>query len=177
MNKNSFHKLIAWLPVLVSAAGLFSSHILHITLVTLPTDASFHFNLVTVNALFGGFLFTSYSLMVGLLDNKIVQRLKRTDIIKRRNSHILRGIVYSVLSVCSSLIFILLPSPERRLSEFFKCALCNIEITFMFFGIGYFLLSMKEMSSLVSGMYGHNKYSPDVLSEIDCILDKNKEDA
>lgn len=177
MNKNSFRKLIAWLPVLVSAVGLFSSHILHITLVTLPTDASFHFNLVTINSLFGGFLFTSYSLMVGLLDNKIVQKLKSTDIIKRRNSHILRGIVCSVLSVCSSLIFILFPPAGSKLSDFFKCALCNVEITFMFFGIGYFLLSMKEMSSLVSAMYGNNKYSPEVLSEIDCTLDKNKEDA
>ncbi|MFR1479561.1 MAG: hypothetical protein ACLSB9_29660 [Hydrogeniiclostridium mannosilyticum] len=58
-------------------------------------DPSFHFNLITVNALFGGFLYTNYSLLLGLLDNSIVEKVKNTKIISKRNSHILKGIIYA----------------------------------------------------------------------------------
>ena len=73
---------------------------------------SFHFNLITVNALFGGFLYTNYSLLLGLLDNPIVEKIRYTKIIYKRNLHILRGIVSATLSVIASLLLILFPTKE-----------------------------------------------------------------
>lgn len=67
--------------------------------IIVPSDSSFHFNLITVNALFGGFLYTNYSLLIGLLDNRIVEKVRHTDIISNRNSHILKGIIYATSSV------------------------------------------------------------------------------
>ena len=71
--------------------------------VVVPDDESFHFNLITVNALFGGFLYTNYSLLIGILDNPQVKKAQNTEIISKRNSHILHGIVYATVSVVSGL--------------------------------------------------------------------------
>lgn len=68
------------------------------------TNPSFHFDLITVNALFGGFLYTNYSLLIGILDNSIIEKVKNTDIIGKRNSHILKGIVYATVSVIGRFI-------------------------------------------------------------------------
>ena len=174
MTKPFRQKLVKTLPLFISIVGVISSHVFHFTIVSLPSDSSFHFNLVTINALFGGFLFTGLSLMVGFLDNTIVNKLKSTDIIKRRNRHIIKGISYSVISVCASLFFILYPETHNPLKGLVKTALCNIEITYMFFGITYFLLSLKEISFLVEKLYSGKKQSQETLDEIDQILNTNK---
>ena len=174
MSKKVSSTIINWLPILISVIGFVSSYKFDITFVVLPNDSSFHFNLVTINALFSGFLFTSFSFMIGFLDNKIIDKLKGTDIIIRRNRHILKGIIFSIVSVCSSLLLILVLQSCTFQYELINCALCNVEITFMFFGIGYFLLSMKEMSSLVKILYSGNKIDPEIINMIDQTLDSTK---
>jgi len=79
-------------------------------LLIVADDPSFHFNLITVNALFGGFLYTNYSLLLGLLDNSIVEKVKNTKIISKRNSHILKGIIYATVSVMAGLYLVLVPT-------------------------------------------------------------------
>lgn len=69
---------------------------------TVPLEPSFHFSLITVTAIFGGFLYTNYSLLIGLLDNKIITQLTGTTIIEKRNRHILNGIIYATVSVIVS---------------------------------------------------------------------------
>ena len=174
VNKNIRQKLINTLPLLISIIGFVSSHIFHVTFVYLPADSSFHFNLVTINALFGGFLFTGLSLMVGFLDNAIINKLKGTDIIKRRNQHIIKGISYSVISVCASLLFILYPETQNPSKAFVRTVLCNFEITYMFFGIAYFLLSLKEISSLVEKLYSGKNHNQETLDKIDQSLNNGK---
>ena len=114
---------------------------------TVPADSSFHFNLITVNALFGGFLYTNYSLLIGLLDNKIIEQVKNTSIIRKRNSHILKGIIYATVSVMSGLYLVLVP---QTVFPWITSLLINVEITFMVFLIAYFILSLKEMYNLVN---------------------------
>ena len=61
------------LPLIFSAAGCIYILCGGAPLLIVADDPSFHFNLITVNALFGGFLYTNYSLLLGLLDNSIVE--------------------------------------------------------------------------------------------------------
>ena len=119
---------------------------------------SFHFNLITVNALFGGFLYTNYSLLIGLLDNKIIEQVQNTSIIAKRNSHILKGIIYATISVISGLCLVLIP---QSFLPWLTSLLINVEITFMGFLIIYFILSLKEMSKLVKLLHNSNDKDKD----------------
>lgn len=124
--------------------------------VTIPADPSFHFNLITVNALFGGFLYTNYSLLLGLLDNSIVKKVSKTRIIEKRNSHILKGIIYATISVVAGLCLILMRPTTSLLLQFLYCFAQNAEIVFMASQILYFALSLKEMNDLVHAIHNQS---------------------
>ena len=145
-------------PCALSIIGFIYANIIGSSLVTVPNDASFHFNLITVNALFGGFLYTNYSLLIGLLDNKIIEQVQNTSIIAKRNSHILKGIIHATISVISGLCLVLIP---QSFLPWLTSLLINVEITFMGFLIIYFILSLKEMSKLVKLLHNSNDREKD----------------
>ena len=118
-------------------------------LLLIPDDTSFHFNLITVNALFGGFLYTNYSLLIGLLDNSIIEKVRNTNIIEKRNTHILKGIVFATGSVVAGLFMVLTPIGLSGMLKILRCFMLNVEIVFMAFLIIYFLLSLYEMNILI----------------------------
>lgn len=141
------------LPLIFSAAGCIYILCGGAPLLIVADDPSFHFNLITVNALFGGFLYTNYSLLLGLLDNSIVEKVKNTKIISKRNSHILKGIIYATVSVIAGLYLVLVPTNGSKFLHAIYCFMQNAEISFMAFLIFYFLLSLKEMSVLVGAIH------------------------
>ncbi len=145
--RNLLKRLTVGAPFILSLIGFVHSFFIGTSLITVPADSSFHFNLITVNALFGGFLYTNYSLLIGLLDNKIIEQVKNTSIIRKRNSHILKGIIYATVSVMSGLYLVLVP---QTVFPWITSLLINVEITFMVFLIAYFILSLKEMYNLVN---------------------------
>ena len=135
-------------PVLLTASGcilsLFNKHLL-----LLSIEDSFHFNLITVNALFGGFLYTNYSLLLGLMDNTIIEKIKNTSIIEKRNRHISSGIIYATVSVLAGLYVVLFSTGETLFSKALFLFALNAELVFMTFVIGLFVLSLHEMNLLV----------------------------
>lgn len=155
------------LPLFLSLVGCLSVTCFDFALVQLPNDDSFHFNLITVNALFAGFLYTNYSLLIGVLDNKIIEKVSSTSIIPKRNQHILNGIVNASLSVMASLYIILVPDYDFFLLNMLRYFMCNVEIICMIFLIIYFLLSLYEMNQLFKAVYKpKNKMSDKELNHI-----------
>ena len=77
----------------------------------------------------------------------IIEQVKNTRIIRKRNSHILKGIIYATISVISGLYLVLVP---QAVFPWITSLLINVEITFMVFLIAYFILSLKEMYNLVN---------------------------
>ncbi len=146
-------KIINILPLFLSFVGCLSVTYFDFALVQIPNDSSFHFNLITVNALFGGFLYTNYSLLIGVLDNKIIEKISCTSIIPKRNEHILNGIVNASRSVLASLYIILVPEYDFFLFKMFRSFMSNVEIICMAFLIIYFLLSFYEMNHLFKAVY------------------------
>jgi len=151
--RNLLKRLTVGAPFILSLIGFVHSFFIGTPLIFVPADSSFHFNLITVNALFGGFLYTNYSLLIGLLDNKIIEQVKNTSIIRKRNSHILKGIIYATISVISGLYLVLVP---QAVFPWITSLLINVEITFMVFLIAYFILSLKEMYNLVNLIHKSN---------------------
>ena len=170
------NKRISYLPLWISVVCTVFVLITQKVVVAIPEDGSFHFNLITVNALFGGFLYTNYSLLIGVLDNPQIQRAENTEIINKRNRHILHGIIYATVSVIAGLCYVLLPRSSAWIMWAIECFLINIEIVFMAFLIVYFLLSLAEMNSLVNGVTGTpKKKSMKEISEIkDLVSNKSK---
>lgn len=165
-------KLCCFLPAIFSIIGWIITVISKELWFQLSCDSSFHFNLITVNALFGGFLYTNYSLLIGILDHPIIKKVEKTDIIKKRNSHILRGIVCAVISVVSGILIVLFPSKctpvQFTIVSFFE----NAEIIFMAFLIIYFLLSLYEMQKLIKAI--HPSSDDEEVKEIDKLKEKFK---
>ena len=129
MYNNKYTRLIAAIsPALISFISCILVYFFNIILIVIPNDHAFHFNLITVNALFGGFLYTNYSLLFGVLDHQIIKKVAGTNIIKKRNSHILRGIVCATFSVISGLFIVLAPQNRTGIISFLYCLMINIEI-------------------------------------------------
>ena len=88
-----------------------------------------------------------------MLDNSVVEKVKNTKIISKRNSHILKGIICATVSVIAGLYLVLVPTNGSKLLHAIYCFMQNAEISFMAFLIFYFLLSLKEMSVLVGAIH------------------------
>ena len=146
-------KLLSTFPVLFSILCAIAVEVFDVVLVSLPVDSAFHFSIMTVNALFGGFLYSNYGMLVGLLDNETIQKVKGTAIMTKRNSQALCGIVYATLSVVCGLYITLIGKREGTIEEYLFCWMLNGEIVFMIAAMTFYLLSLKEMNRLVKALY------------------------
>ncbi len=167
-------KLCYFLPIICSFIGWIVTIVSKELWFDLPCDTSFHFNLITVNALFGGFLYTNYSLLIGILDHPIIKKVEKTDIIKKRNSHILKGIVCAVVSAVSGILIVLFPQKCTTLQFATISFLENAEIVFMAFLILYFLLSLYEMQKIIKVI--HPSSNTKEIKEIERLKERIKED-
>lgn len=111
-------KVLSTFPVLFSILCTIVVEVFDVVLISLPVDSAFHFSLMTVNALFGGFLYSNYGMLVGLLDNVTIQKVKGTAIMTKRNSLVLCGIVYATLSVVCGLYITLIGEREGTIEKY-----------------------------------------------------------
>lgn len=70
------------------------------------SENSIHFDLITVNSIFSGFLFSSLSLIVGLNDSKLINNLEKAGFMNNIYFNILFGISCSLISIALSLIMV-----------------------------------------------------------------------
>ncbi|WP_312061115.1 hypothetical protein [Anaerotignum sp.] len=172
MAKRFYPIRLVLLPIICSVLGTVMHTNFNITGFKIPIEQSFHFNILTVNALFGGFLYTNYSLLIGLSDNSIINKIKNTDILEKRNAHILKGILYSVISIISALFIVLKCNSlnSEAVESFHINLILNFEIVFLCFTILYFTISLIEMHKLVSEI--NKSISKKSDDEIEKIKDK-----
>lgn len=150
-------KILCIVPVLLAILGTILVKLFGISFISIPAVSDFHFGLMTVNALFGGFLYSNYGMLVGLLDNETIQKVKGTSIMARRNALVLAGIVYATLSVISGLYITLIGIKAGCVYEWLFCLMINCEIVFMIAAMVFYLLSLVAMNQLVKALYGTNK--------------------
>ncbi len=144
--------ILCVLPLILSITGAMIATFKN-SLIVITMETSFHFNLITVNALFGGFLYTNYSLLIGLIDNPTIQKVQSTNIIQKRNSHILKGIIYAIISIIAGLYVIVSNPGCLFIQKLLYSFALNAEVVFMVFLIIYFGLSLYEMNQLVKSVF------------------------
>lgn len=119
-----------------------------------------HFNLITINAIFAGFLFSSLALIVGLFNDKVLIRLERANFLDDIYRKILYGITNSLLSIIISL-FNIFAKPTLTesiigkslwLRTFITTYLYSLELFFLISTIVLFILSVKNISFIIKSV-------------------------
>ena len=65
------------------------------------------FNIMTMNTVFAGFLFTSLGIIAGFSDNVSIRKFERIKTMDNIYNNILKGIIFSILSIVIGLIIVL----------------------------------------------------------------------
>lgn len=166
--KNKWYRCVFFIPLLLSILLSLCPVLFQFESLKLTMDANFHFSIITINSIFAGFLYTNYSLLLGLSDSELIKRLKSSSLIEKRNRHILSGILSAVISVIVGLIIVVLELDlkvvaQKRINDFFVEA----ELLYMALAILFFLLSIKEIHVLIRTVNeSQNKKSKEELEEI-----------
>lgn len=115
---------------------------------------------VTISTVFAGFSFTALGLLLGLSSEKLIERIKNTTIIMKKVNRVVMSIVFFILSVSISLIFILgidqIISIGENRQIYLSYGLYFLSIGYLIAGICYFVYSVKELFDLIKRIYDYN---------------------
>lgn len=166
--KNKLRSYVIFVPALLLIVITLFSFLFKFELLKLDMDSSFHFSLITINSIFAGFLYTNYSLLLGLSDNEVVKKLKNSTLIEKRNKHILSGILSAVISVIAGLVIVIIQFDTKSIPQkYVKDFLVELELLYMALSIIFFLLSIKEIHVLIQAINSSNhKKTDEELDEI-----------
>ncbi|UFH63849.1 hypothetical protein KQH81_10825 [Clostridium cadaveris] len=110
-----------------------------------------HFNLITINAVLIGFLFTSLSIMLGFLKEEIIQLFEKAGALKKVYESIEYGIEYGVYSIIVSLFNMLMI--EKYLHQgYLLNYLYSIEIVLLLVSIYRFLITLSNIKIVVESI-------------------------
>jgi|GEM_PF-4107796 len=116
-----------------------------------------HFNLITINTVFAGFLFTSLALVVSLANDKSIVRLERGDIMNSIYKNISLGIVYSVISIGISFFNMLINPPLLNkygetylfVNEMLLYFMPGLELYFLFLTMFAFIMAVRDIKFVI----------------------------
>lgn len=115
---------------------------------------------VTISTVFAGFSFTALGLLLGLSSEKLIERIKNTTIIMKKVNRVVMSIVFFILSVSISLVFILgidqIISIGENRQIYLSYGLYFLNIGYLIAGICYFVYSVKELFDLIKRIYDYN---------------------
>lgn len=144
---------------------------------------SIHFNLITTNAVFAGFLFTSITFFVGVNTTKTIEILERIDYMENVYSNLNFGFISSLVSITFSLISIfIMPSITgiNFVKNSFTCMYIlntivpTIVLTSLIYTIIKFLIALKELKFIISSIRRKSKLNYPNKESIDNTLKQIK---
>lgn len=146
-----------------------------------PTNKAneYHGTILTVNSILSGFSLTNLGVLINISSDQLIEKIKGTDILTKRNTVILHSVIFGVISIFSSLLFIV---KFHRIDNeiFLQCAkvlkiyIYDMEIISLIISIAYFLLSVKKMTELISYVYVPKKiYTKEKIDKISKQMDKS----
>lgn len=147
--------LICFLCVLLSAVFT----LFDIRVFERAKDNDFYFNIITLNSVIAGFAFTNIGLLLSAFSTEVVQRICKTDIMKRKNDKLLASVIYCVAAMFISLLYVvdLGPIVNKYIPELIVKTIADglylAIITSMILGIVYFVKSIADISNLLDEVY------------------------
>lgn len=110
-----------------------------------------HFNIITINSVLIGFLFTSLSILLGFLDKRIIKYFQQAGALKDVYSNIEKGIVYSFISIAISLINLIVVE-EIIVNKFVIKSMYGFEIIFLLLTLISLLKTLKNIKILIDSI-------------------------
>lgn len=170
-----WNKLIKWGYLLVL---IFLIFITYIGGLDLKIIAENQFNIITVNTVFAGFLFTSLGIIAGFSNNASIRKFERIKTMDNIYNNILSGIIFSILSIVIGLIIVLFNFNFIIKNLFIYNILKSIgyisELFFLIMTITYFSLSVKNTFFAISVVRADIKSKLPNQEDVKKILDKIK---
>ena len=147
--------------VLLLIIAIINTQISFITIPTIDNMTERQIDYITISTVFAGFSFTALGLLLGFSSEKLIEKIKNTDIIMQKLGRIILSIVFFSLSVAISLIFVLgldLSVITKMIKiEEWKSILYVWGVGYLLDGIIFFLYSVYELYDLIKRIYGYNK--------------------
>lgn len=123
--------------------------------------ASRQIDYITISTVFAGFAFTALGLLLGLSSEKLIEKIRNTNIIVDKVKRIISSIVFFMLSVAVSLFFVLgLNSSliaNKNILLVVDSVLYVLSIGYLIGGIVYFIYAVYELYDLIMRIYDYNK--------------------
>ena len=110
-----------------------------------------HFNIITVNTVFTVFLFTSLYILLGFLNERIIQFFQEAGAMKNVYKNIERGIGSSLISIIFSLINLIVVDTIKDL-DIIVNFMYGLELLFLIITIYYFLKTMKNLKIIINSI-------------------------
>lgn len=168
-------RLINWVYILVF---IFLIFIAYIGGVDFNIIAENQFNIMTINTVFAGFLFTSLGIIAGFSDNASIRKFERIKTMDNIYNNILKGIIFSILSIVIGLIIVLFNFSFLIKNLFVYNILKStgyiFELFFLMLAIIYFSLSVKYTFFAISVVRTDIKSKLPNQEDVRKILDKIK---
>lgn len=143
---------------------IISSINIKLKFITIPTSKemiSRQIDYITISTVFTGFSFTALGLLLGLSSEKLIEKVKNTNVIMDKVRRIINSIVFFILSVAVSLFFVL-GLNSSLISNIDVISVVNnvlyiFSVGYLIGGIAYFIYAVYELYDLVKRVYGYNK--------------------
>lgn len=158
MRKSKYIKYILILMLIVLFFSAIKINVINVDILSGKDSASIHFNLITVNSIFAGFLFSSLALLIGLNSTKTLIVLERTNRMESIYKNITRGLMSSIISIVLSLICIfIIPNIEKislvnKLPLITKKFIPGLVLLFIIFTIVSFLIATRDIKFIISSV-------------------------
>ena len=108
-------------------------------------NKEFHYNVISMSATIGGFLFTGISILISTLEKARIKRLWDYNYLDNLYRAAFIGITANIASLVIALGIIILKFKEKM-----QCLLVDVEISAVITSIVFFIWSMKQMIFVIS---------------------------
>lgn len=130
-----------------------------------------HYNLITINSVLSGFMFTSLSLILSMTNTKTIKKLEQSKYMDSIYDNISIGIITSLISIALSLIMIFV-IPDTPHSYIGNILIPFIELLSLIITIGCFMLSIFDVKLIIKHVRKDIVKSKIPQDEIDKVLKK-----
>lgn len=136
-----------------------------------------HFNIITVNTVFTVFLFTSLYILLGFLNERILQFFQEAGVMKNVYKNIESGIGSSLISIIFSLINLIVVDTIKDL-DIIVNFMYGLELLFLIITIYYSLKNLINLKVIINSINIEREHKKDMENadkEADEIINSVKE--
>ncbi len=109
--------------------------------------ADFHYNMISMSAIIGGFLFTGISILISAIDKERIQRLWQNNYLDNLYRAAFVGMISNVLTIIAAVVFLCVVH-----NDMLGIIMIKAELITLFVGLVFFIWSIKHLLFIITRM-------------------------